>query len=85
MVWCLNTVSGYLVGFDVYQGKSLNTPSIYEELFGKSSAPLVKLLDGLPEDKEMYSYRIYFDNLFTNVYSMKYLRDISYYGNGTIR
>lgn len=82
---CLNTVSGYLVEFDVYQCKSLNTPSVYEELFGKSSAPLVKLLDGLPEDKEKYSYRIYFDNLFTNVHLMKYLRDISYCGIGTIR
>lgn len=46
---------------------------------------LVKLLDGLPEDKEKYSYRIYFDTLFTNVYLMKYLRDISYYGIETIR
>lgn len=84
-VWCLNTVSEYLVGFNVYQGKSLNTPSVYEELFGKSSAPLVKLLDGLPEHEEKYSYRIYFDNLFTNVYLMEYLWDISYYGIGTIR
>lgn len=53
MVWCLNTVSGYLVGFDVYQGKSLNTPSVCEELFGKSSAPLVTLLNWLPEDKSI--------------------------------
>lgn len=84
-IWSLCTVSGYLVAFDVYQGKSLSMPSEYDELFGKSSAPLVKLLDDLPCEKQNYPYRIFFDNLFTNFYLLKYFQEIGYSGVGTLR
>lgn len=48
-IWCLNTKDGYLVNFEIYQGKSLKANSIYEELFGKAACPLLVLLDEIPD------------------------------------
>jgi len=84
-VWCVNTVSGYLVNFDIYQGKSLNMPTEYDFLFGKSAAPLIKLIDEFPIEENKLPFRFYFDNLFTNVYLLKYLQGMGYSGIGTIR
>lgn len=38
----LNSVSGYLVNFDIYKEKSLGKPEAKEFVFGKPTAPLVK-------------------------------------------
>lgn len=48
-VWSLNTVSGYLVNFDVYQGKSLEMPEDMDFVFGKPTAPLVKMIQEFPK------------------------------------
>lgn len=58
-VWCVNTVCGYLVNFDVYQGKSLEMPTEYDLLFGKSAAPLVKMIDDFPDQKRVLPYRFF--------------------------
>lgn len=84
-VWCVNTVPGYLVNFEVYQGISRIVPTKYEHIFGKPSAVLVKLMDELPEDKSKLPFRLYFDNLFTNFYLLKYFQEIGYSGSGTLR
>jgi len=39
-LWCLNSKDGYLVNFDLYQGKNLKSNSDYEKLFGKAASPL---------------------------------------------
>lgn len=35
-IWSLNTTEGYLVNFDVYQGKSPKSNGDYDLLFGKA-------------------------------------------------
>jgi hypothetical protein len=84
-VWCVNSPNGYLINFEIYQGKSLAVPTDYQFTFGKSAAPLVHLLDSFPAEKSELPYRIYIDNLFTNFRLLKYLCGIGYSGIGTIR
>ncbi len=84
-VWCVNSPNGYLVNFDVYQGKSLSIPTDYQFTFGKAAAPLLNLLDSLPSEKSELPYRIYIDNLFTSFRLLKYLSEIGYSGIGTMR
>lgn len=85
-IWCLNTFYGYLINFEVYQGK--NTPvtnSEYEKIFGKATAPLISFLDELPDHKRSYPYHIITDNLFTSFNLLKHLKERGYSGTGTIR
>ncbi|XP_008187535.1 piggyBac transposable element-derived protein 3-like [Acyrthosiphon pisum] len=63
--WCLTTDFGYLLNFDIYQGKSPNSNTVYEDEYRKAATPLMIMLDDLPEEKKNLSYSIYFDNLFT--------------------
>lgn len=65
-IWCLNPKDGYLVNFDLYQGKNLKFNSDYEKLFGKAASPLLVLLDENPDDKTELNYNIYMDNLFSS-------------------
>lgn len=82
-VWCLNTYSGYLLNFDVYQGKSKDD-DIFDKSFGKAAAPMVRMLDELGP-KKLFPYHIYFDNLFTGMNLLVYLRECNYHGTGTVR
>lgn len=82
-VWCLNAENGYLVSFEIYQGEGPEPNEEYNKLFGKCTAPLVKMLDKLPE-KDL-SYQIFTDNLFTSVNLLKSLRMRGYGATGTIR
>jgi len=84
-VWCLNTILGYLVDFEIYQGKSINVNEFYEKLFGKATAPLLGIIDNLPENKKLLPYHFYFDNLFTTVDLLRFLKERGYYATGTIR
>lgn len=84
-VWCLNTPSGYLVDFEIYQGKNPNSNEIYDIEFGKAAAPLVQMLDNLPAEKKMFNYKLYFDNLFTSMSLLTHLRERGYDGTGTFR
>lgn len=47
-VYCLTTDFGYLLSFDIYQGKFPNSNTIYEDEFGKAATPL--MIDDLPEE-----------------------------------
>lgn len=83
-VWSLNTPEGYLIDFEVYQGKN---PRINPELekYGKSVAPLLQFVHEMPEDLRSLSYCFYFDNLFTGVAVLDYLKSLGHHGTGTIR
>ncbi|POS81714.1 hypothetical protein EPUL_006555, partial [Erysiphe pulchra] len=83
--WCLNTPSGYLINFDIYQGKSLNMPTDYETLFGKAAAPLVRMIDEFPLCKSVLPFRFFFDNLFTSFRLLQYLGALGYGAIGTLR
>lgn len=84
-MWCLNTPSGYIVNFEMYQGQNPRRSESYEKLFGKSAAPLVSMIDELRIMKGFHPYKFYFDNLFTGFTLLKFLRDHGYHGTGTIR
>lgn len=83
--WCLNTDFEYLVNFDIYQGKSHNVNTLYEEVYGKAATPLMNMLDEFPQEKKYLPYCIYFDNLFTGFNLFAALRKRGYAGTGTIR
>ncbi|KAJ6639409.1 PiggyBac transposable element-derived protein 2, partial [Pseudolycoriella hygida] len=48
--WSLCTVSGYLVNFEIYQGKNPRAKPEYEERFGKCIAPLFSMIDDFDDD-----------------------------------
>lgn len=82
-VWCLNTDFGYLVNFEVYQGSSPNSNDFYKSQYGACAAPLVKMLDELPN--QTFRHNIYFDNLFTGFPLLCHLRERGYGATGTMR
>ncbi|KAJ8947606.1 hypothetical protein NQ314_008575 [Rhamnusium bicolor] len=84
-VWCLNTVTGYLIDFEIYQGKSVTLDIDIERNFGNAVAPLVKMIEELPDNLKYFPFSFYFDNLFTTFSLLSYLRLKRYGGTGTIR
>lgn len=84
-VWSLCTPSGYLVNFEIYQGKNPRSNLEYEAKFGKCAAPLVSMIDDFPDELKSLSFQFYFDNLFTSYPLLAYLKSCGYNGTGTIR
>lgn len=84
-VWCLNTPDGYLVNFDVYQGKHQNLDSDHLTLFGKAAAPLTKMLIELPNNIRSLPFNIFLDNLFCGPSLFSFLRENNYSATGTFR
>lgn len=84
-MWCLNTKDGYLINFDLYQGKNPRSNATDELLYGKSTAPLKMMMKEMPENKNKVPYKIYIDNLFTSTYLLKDMRDEGYWCTGTMR
>ena len=84
-VWCLNTDAGYLVSFDLYQGKTYEGNSYEEKTFGKCGATVLKNIKSLPDDKIQLPYSYYFDNLFTSFPLLQHLSEQNYTATGTIR
>jgi hypothetical protein len=84
-VWSLNTPSGYLVNFEVYQGKNPNANTMYDVEFGKAASPLVQMIDQLLPDHKHLPFHFYFDNLFTGMNLLRYLKGRGYSATGTIR
>lgn len=84
-VWCINTPSGYLLSFEVYQG---NNPYIHPHLgrnYGRNVAPLLQMILNLPDNLRILPFCFYFDNLFTNIAMLTYLKSLGYHGTGTCR
>ena len=65
--WCQATTAGYLINFDLYQGKTFNGNERLETEFGKCSATILHLLNGYSDEKRCLPYTIYRDNLFTSI------------------
>lgn len=84
-VWSLNTSMGYLIDFEIYQGKSITPDADIEKSFGKAAAPLIKIIQEFPENLKLLPFSFYFDNLFTTFHLLYYLRLNGYGGTGTIR
>jgi len=77
-VWCLNTKDGYLVNFELYQGKSPKANTVYEQLFGKAASPLLVLIDEIPAEKRQLNYALYMDNLFSGKNLHSFLKYCGY-------
>ena len=84
-VFCLNLVNGYLVAFELYQGKKGPYNEELVARFGKSAAMVLGLLDKLPDDKKNLPFHITFDNRFTSLDLMCELAKRGYNATGTIR
>lgn len=84
-VWSLCTPNGYIVNFEIYQGKNPRSNPLYEEKFGKCAAPLINIIDDFPEVVKSLPFSFYFDNLFTSFPLLAFLSNGGYNGTGTIR
>lgn len=84
-VWSLCSNDGYLVNFNIYQGKSPSANNLYENNFGKAAAPLIQMVDDFSEGVKFLPYHFFFDNLFTGLDLLAFLREKGYGGTGTIR
>lgn len=84
-IWSLNNKYGYLVNFSFYQGKDRRVNTEYQTVFGKSTAPLLMLLDELPEEKKKHRYNLFIDNLFTSFHLLSHLKSRGFSSTGTIR
>lgn len=84
-MWSLNTPRGYLINFDVYQGKNPRSNEENEKKFGKSAAILVQMIDDFDENTKALPFSFYFDNLFTGYNLLIHLKQQGYSGTGTIR
>lgn len=84
-VWSLCTPTGYMLNFEVYQGKSGRANGKYEERFGKCAAPLIFMMDDFTEDMRSLPFSFYFDNLFTSFPLLAYIKLRGYNGTGTMR
>lgn len=82
--WSLCAPSGYMVNFEIYQGKGTKGVSEYE-CYGKCAAPLLSMLDDLPEHVQQLNFHLFFDNLFTGFPLLMHLKDRGYEATGTMR
>jgi hypothetical protein len=83
-VWSLNTPSGYLINFEVYQGNNPRENKRYGELYRKATAPLLQMIEELG-DKKSFRYNFFFDNLFTGINLLCTLKANGYGATGTVR
>ncbi|KAG5886607.1 hypothetical protein JTB14_001031 [Gonioctena quinquepunctata] len=84
-IWCLNKPFGYLVNFEIYQGKNPRAKNDYELYFGKCAAPLVQMLQDVRNIKKSFQFNIFLDNLFTEPNILHVLKQNGYGVTGTIR
>ena len=84
-VWCQNTSLGYLITFDLYQGKTYKGNEEMETRFGKCASTVLLLLDQYSNYKKHLSYHIFMDNLFTSTPLLFELMNSNKNGTGTMR
>lgn len=84
-IWCLCNSEGYLLNFQIYQGKNVNSNTEYQKIFGKSTAPLLEMIDDFPPETKKLPFHFFFDNLFTSLNLLSFLRENQYGGTGTMR
>lgn len=86
-MWSLNTSFGYLVNFDIYQGKNPRSRGreLYDAVFGACASPMIMFMEDLPKEKRELPYNLFVDNLFTGPNLLSFLRFRGYSGTGTVR
>jgi Transposase IS4 len=77
--WTLASSSGYVYGFEIYSGKGSNTAENNLGMGGNVVINLLKIIDDLP------NHSIFFDNLFTSIPLLVYLREKNIFATGTLR
>ena len=82
-----NTVSGYLVNFDFYQGNNPNKITKIKLYFGKCIAPFYEMLNEFPTEKINLLYKFFFFLIIYLIikYFYVFLSANGYNGTGTIR
>jgi len=84
--WVLTTVSGYVVTFDLYQGKGVGEHHEKNvEAVGAAGATLLDLVDLLPEEKKSLAYHFFGDNFFSSMKLVEELTASGYFYTGTVR
>lgn len=83
-VWSFNTPSGYLINFEIYQGRNPRSNPEYEKAFGKPTAPMIQMIEELGEKRSL-RYNFFFDNLFTSKNLLTTLKCNGFGGTGTMR
>ena len=78
-MWSQNTPNGYLIAFDVYQGKTYQGEEEMEQNLGKAPATMMHLLSKY-ENTMDYPYHVFMDNLFTTVPLLEVLEANGYHG-----
>ena len=85
-VWSLNQANGYLVNMELYQGARANTDNEDSLNVGKAATPLIRMIQQLPPHVLNLPFRFYFDNLFTDMNLLNYLKfSLQFGGTRTIR
>ncbi len=85
-VWVLATVSGFVVSFDLYQGKGLGLHTTENvKAVGAAGASVLDVLDLMPEGKRKLPYHIFADNFFSSQKLIDVLLEKNYQYTGTIR
>lgn len=85
-VWVLATVSGYVVCFEMYQGKGVGAYTEQNvQIVGAAAASVLDLLDLLPEEKLDLPYHIFADNFFSSHKLIEVLGEKNIQYTGTIR
>ena len=84
-VWFQNTPLGYLIIFDLYQGKTYKENEEMETRFGKCASTVLHLLHQYSNDKKHLPYHIFMDNLFTSIPLLFELMNSNKNGTGTMK
>lgn len=85
-VWVMATVSGYVVSFELYQGKGVGASSSANvQAVGAAASTVLDLLDLLPMEKMQLPYHIFADNFFSSHKLIDVLAERGIEYTGTIR
>jgi hypothetical protein len=77
-VWMRSSVSGYMHEFEIYQGSNGNRP---EKVLSVCADVVLRLSEKIKGK----NHKLFFDNLFTTIDLLKYLRDNQIFSVGTLR
>lgn len=84
--WVLCTVSGYVICFELYQGKGIGQYHVENvAAVGVASGTLLDLIDLIPEEKKSLAYHFFGDNYFSSMKLLDELTASNYFYTGTIR
>jgi hypothetical protein len=79
--WCRAETNGYINQFDVYQGKTVHVDADAPVNLGLGGKVVVNFSSSLQRNNHI----LFFDNYFSSVFLMKYLKDRGILACGTVR